>query len=72
MNYQETTEWLFKQLPMFQQQGASAYKSDLSNTLALAKHLNHPENKFKSIHLAGTNGKGSTSSMLASILQEAG
>ena len=71
MNYQETTEWLFKQLPMFQQQGASAYKSDLSNTLALAKHLNHPENKFKSIHLAGTNGKGSTSSMLASILQEA-
>lgn len=72
MNYQETTEWLFNQLPMFQQQGASAYKSDLSNTLALAKHLNHPENKFKSIHVAGTNGKGSTSSMLASILQEAG
>ena len=72
MNYQETTEWLFNQLPMFQQQGASAYKKDLSNTLALAKHLNNPENKFKSIHVAGTNGKGSTSSMLASILQEAG
>jgi len=72
MNYQETTEWLFNQLPMFQLQGASAYKSDLSNTLALAKHLNHPENNFKSIHIAGTNGKGSTSSMLASILQEAG
>ncbi|WP_338378097.1 folylpolyglutamate synthase/dihydrofolate synthase family protein [uncultured Flavobacterium sp.] len=72
MNYQETTEWLFNQLPMFQQQGASAYKKDLSNSLALAKHLNHPENKFKSIHIAGTNGKGSTSSMLASILQEAG
>ena len=72
MNYQETTEWLFNQLPMFQNQGASAYKNDLSNTLALAKHLNHPENKFKSIHVAGTNGKGSTSSMIASILQEAG
>lgn len=72
MNYQETTEWLFNQLPMFQQKGASAYKNDLSNTTALAKHLNHPENKFKSIHIAGTNGKGSTSSMIASILQEAG
>ncbi|MFC4739407.1 bifunctional folylpolyglutamate synthase/dihydrofolate synthase [Flavobacterium ponti] len=72
MNYQETTEWLFNQLPMFQQQGASAYKKDLSNTLALAKHLKNPENKFKSIHVAGTNGKGSTSSMLASILKEAG
>lgn len=71
MNYQETTEWLFNQLPMFQNQGASAYKNDLSNTLALVKHLNHPENKFKSIHIAGTNGKGSTSSMIASILQEA-
>ena len=72
MNYQETTEWLFNQLPMFQQQGASAYKKDLSNTIALVNHLNNPENKFKSIHVAGTNGKGSTSSMLASILQEAG
>jgi len=72
MNYQETTQWLFNQLPMFQQQGASAYKNDLSNTIALANHLNHPENKFKSIHVGGTNGKGSTSSMLASILQEAG
>ena len=72
MNYQETTEWLFNQLPMFQQQGSSAYKKDLSNILALAKYLNHPENKFKSIHVAGTNGKGSTSSMVASILQEAG
>lgn len=72
MNYKETTEWLFNQLPMFQQQGASAYKKDLSNTIALVNHLNNPENKFKSIHVAGTNGKGSTSSMLASILQEAG
>ncbi|WP_339837440.1 folylpolyglutamate synthase/dihydrofolate synthase family protein [uncultured Flavobacterium sp.] len=72
MNYQETTEWLFNQLPMFQQQGALAYKKDLSNTIALVNHLNNPENRFKSIHVAGTNGKGSTSSMLASILQEAG
>ena len=72
MDYKETTEWLFKQLPMFQMQGASAYKKDLTNTLLLVEHLNHPEVKFKSIHVAGTNGKGSTSSMIASILQEAG
>ncbi|WP_396210661.1 bifunctional folylpolyglutamate synthase/dihydrofolate synthase [Flavobacterium sp.] len=72
MNYQETTEWLFKQLPMFQTQGASAYKNDLTNIVLLAKHLGHPELQFKSVHVAGTNGKGSTSSMIASILQEAG
>jgi dihydrofolate synthase/folylpolyglutamate synthase len=72
MNYQETTEWLFKQLPMFQMQGAIAYKKDLTNTHLLMDQLNHPELKLKSIHVAGTNGKGSTSSMIASILQEAG
>jgi dihydrofolate synthase/folylpolyglutamate synthase len=72
MNYKETTEWLFKQLPMFQMQGASAYKKDLTNTLLLVEHLGHPELGFKSVHVAGTNGKGSTSSMIASILQEAG
>ena len=72
MTYQETTAWLFSQLPMFQMQGASAYKKDLTNTLLLVEHLQHPESKFKSIHVAGTNGKGSTSSMIASILQEAG
>ena len=72
MTYQETTAWLFSQLPMFQMQGASAYKKDLTNTLMLVEHLKHPETKFKSIHVAGTNGKGSTSSMIASILQEAG
>ena len=72
MTYQETTTWLFNQLPMFQTQGASAYKKDLTNTLLLVEHLQHPETKFKSIHVAGTNGKGSTSSMIASILQEAG
>ena len=72
MTYQETTEWLFKQLPMFQQQGAAAYKKDLSNTLLLVHHLGNPETQFQSIHVAGTNGKGSTSSLLASVLQEAG
>lgn len=72
MDYKETTEWLFKQLPMFQMQGAIAYKKDLTNTHLLMEQLNHPELKFKSIHVAGTNGKGSTSSMIASILQEAG
>lgn len=71
-NYQETVEWLFNQLPMYQQQGAIAYKADLSNTLLLAKHLGNPEKKLKMIHVAGTNGKGSTTSLLASVLQEAG
>ena len=72
MNYQETVNWMFKQLPMYQNQGTTAYKVDLSNTNLLANHLNHPERFFKSIHVAGTNGKGSTSHMLASVLQEAG
>lgn len=72
MTYQDTLTWMFSQLPMYQNQGKSAFKKDLSNTLKLAKHLNHPEQKFKSIHVAGTNGKGSTSHMLASILHEAG
>lgn len=72
MNYQETVDWMFRQLPMYQSKGKSAYKEDLSNTILLAKHLNNPENKFKSIHVAGTNGKGSTSHILASVLQEAG
>lgn len=72
MNYIETTNWMFSQLPMYQNKGKAAYKSDLSNTIKLASHLGNPENKFKSIHVAGTNGKGSTSHMLASILQEAG
>ena len=72
MNYQETVNWMFQQLPMYQHQGASAYKKDLTNTILLASHLQNPENNFKSIHVAGTNGKGSTSHMLSSILQEAG
>lgn len=72
MNYQQTLEYLFSQLPMFQRIGSAAYKANLDNTLALSKHLGHPERLFKSIHVAGTNGKGSVSHMLASILQEAG
>ena len=72
MNYQETLEYLFNSLPMFQRVGASAFKKDLSNTLALCAHLGNPERKFKSVHIAGTNGKGSTSHTLAAILQSAG
>ncbi|MFN3760992.1 MAG: bifunctional folylpolyglutamate synthase/dihydrofolate synthase [Algoriphagus aquaeductus] len=72
MNYQETLDYLFNALPMFQRVGASAIKKDLSNTLALCSHLGNPERKFKSIHVAGTNGKGSTSHTLAAILQSAG
>ena len=72
MNYLETTQWLFSQLPLYQNVGKSAYKADLSQTLKLAKQLNHPEHQFKSIHVGGTNGKGSTAHMLASVLQEAG
>jgi dihydrofolate synthase/folylpolyglutamate synthase len=72
MNYQETTNWMFNQLPMYQLQGASAYKKDLTNVNLLADHLDNPQQKLKCIHVAGTNGKGSTSHMLASVLQEAG
>ncbi|MDR6966857.1 dihydrofolate synthase/folylpolyglutamate synthase [Flavobacterium arsenatis] len=72
MNYQETLDWMFAQLPMYQQQGASAYKKDLTNTILLADYLKNPERNIKTIHVAGTNGKGSTSHLLASVLQEAG
>jgi dihydrofolate synthase / folylpolyglutamate synthase len=72
MTYQDTVNWMFQQLPMYQNQGKTAYKANLDNTLLLADYLQHPEHKFKSIHVAGTNGKGSTSHMLASIFQEAG
>ncbi|MFD2564905.1 bifunctional folylpolyglutamate synthase/dihydrofolate synthase [Aquimarina rubra] len=72
MDYQETLDWMFAQLPMYQRQGASAYKIDLTNTIHLALYLGNPETKFKSVHVAGTNGKGSTSHMLASILQQSG
>lgn len=63
---------MFSKLPMYQRQGSTAFKKDLTNTLALSKRLKFPERKFLSIHVAGTNGKGSTSHMIASVLQEAG
>lgn len=72
MNYQETLDWMFSQLPMYQRQGTTAFKKDLTNILAFSKELDFPEKKFKSIHVGGTNGKGSTSHMISSILQEAG
>ena len=72
MNYQETLSWMFNQLPMFQTQGKTALNNKLDRTIAFAAVLGNPEKKFKTLHIAGTNGKGSSSSMLASILQEAG
>ena len=72
MTYKEILDWMFVQLPMYQSEGKTAFKKDLTNILALSKELNFPNHKFKSIHVGGTNGKGSTSHMLASILQEAG
>ncbi|PIZ06433.1 MAG: tetrahydrofolate synthase, partial [Flavobacteriales bacterium CG_4_10_14_0_8_um_filter_32_5] len=72
MNYPETLDYLFGQLPMYQRIGNAAYKANLDNTYRLSEILNHPEKQFKSVHIAGTNGKGSTSHMLASVLQEAG
>jgi len=72
MDYQQTLDYLYSQLPMFTRDGASAFKKDLTNTLELCKRLGDPHKKFKSVHIAGTNGKGSTSHMLAAILQTAG
>lgn len=72
MNYEETIKWMFAQLPMYQNQGAIAYKKDLSNIINLAAHLGNPQYQIQTLHVGGTNGKGSTSSMLSSVLQEAG
>ena len=72
MNYKETLDWMFNKLPMYQTLGATAYRKDITNTVLLAAHLGNPEQNLKSIHVAGTNGKGSTSHLLASVLQEAG
>ncbi len=72
MSYEEVLTYLYENLPMFQKLGGKAYKKDLTNTLALCAYLNHPERSFRSVHVAGTNGKGSSSHYLASILQEAG
>lgn len=71
-SYQATLDYLYSRLPMFQRIGAAAYKEDLTNTLALCQALGNPERTFKSVHVAGTNGKGSSSHMLAAILQSAG
>ena len=72
MRYQETIDYLYSRLPMFSRIGAAAIKPNLDNTIAICAFLGHPEKKIKTIHIAGTNGKGSTSHMLASIFQEAG
>src|SRR6187402_2717876 len=72
ITYEDTLRYLYDNLPMFQRIGPAALKNDLSNTIALCEALGNPHTKFKSIHVAGTNGKGSTSHMLASILQTAG
>ncbi|MDX1955249.1 MAG: Mur ligase family protein, partial [Chitinophagaceae bacterium] len=72
MNYQDTIAYLFTRLPMFSRIGPAAFKKDLTNTLELCAFLDDPQKKFKTIHIAGTNGKGSVSHMLAAILQTAG
>jgi dihydrofolate synthase/folylpolyglutamate synthase len=72
MTYQQTIDYLYAQLPMYSRIGAAAYKEDLHNTIALCNAIDNPQTKFKSIHIAGTNGKGSTSHMLAAMLQQAG
>ena len=72
MSYQDTIDYLYSRLPLFSRIGPAAIKADLHNTIAICDFLGNPQNKFKTIHIAGTNGKGSTSHMLASILQEAG
>src|SRR5579872_7107922 len=72
MDYQQTLDYLYSQLPMFTRDGPSAFKKDLTNTLELCERLGNPQHKFKSVHVGGTNGKGSTSHMLAAILQRAG
>ena len=72
MNYHETLDWLFSRLPMFQRIGQAAYKADLNVTVQLLDILGNPQEKFKAIHVAGTNGKGSVSHLIASVLQESG
>ena len=72
MNYTATLEYMFLQLPMFQRIGGAAYKANLDNTIAILNLLDNPQHKFKSVHIAGTNGKGSVSHYLAAIFQRAG
>ncbi|MFK7907351.1 MAG: bifunctional folylpolyglutamate synthase/dihydrofolate synthase, partial [Chitinophagales bacterium] len=72
MDYQKTLQYLYHQLPMFQRIGPKAFKKDLNNIIALCEYLGQPHQSFKSIHIAGTNGKGSTAHALAAVLQQAG
>lgn len=72
MTYQETTEYLYNSTPVFEHVGASAYKEGLANTIALDEHFGNPHQAYKTIHVAGTNGKGSCSHTIASILQKEG
>lgn len=72
MTYQETCDYLYNMLPMFERQGASGYKAGLDNTLALDSHLGHPHHAYATVHVAGTNGKGSVSHTIASVLQACG
>ena len=72
MNYKDTVKYLFSQLPMYQRTGAAAYKKDIGNIIEACNFLDNPHKRFKSIHIAGTNGKGSTAHLISSILQEAG
>src|ERR1051325_9472852 len=72
MSYRQPLDYMYSMLPMFHRIGSAAYKADLDNTIAICKLLGNPEKKFRSIHVAGTNGKGSSSHMLAAIFQSAG
>ena len=72
MNYKDTINYMFNQLPMYQRQGKAAYKADLETSIEFDKYLNHPHAEYKTIHVAGTNGKGSVSHILSSVLQEVG
>ena len=72
MKYDAAVDWLCNKIPFFYKEGSSAYKKDLDNIKLLLTHIDNPHNNFKSIHIAGTNGKGSVSHMLSSILQESG
>ena len=72
MTYEQTIEFLFSQLPSYHRIGKAAYKDDLNNIIAFDNHLGNPNRNFKTIHVAGTNGKGSVSHMISSFLQEAG